>query len=89
MNEPKDYSFESLYRVFVDKEKSGFDQCRNRMIGWLDKRTEDLLADDKRGWLDDWHGGMLQAYTDVLDYLKGVVRSGNAEPEQHDTGATG
>ena len=83
---PEDYSFESLFRFGVDKEKSGFDQCRNRLIGYLDHRIEEL-GDVPRYMEEEL--GKLQAYKDVLAYLKGADRGETAGPEQHDTGATG
>lgn len=70
---PSPYTTESLLRFAVDKEKSGFDQCRNRLIGWLDKMLEDLpepeLSSDY-----DYLAGKEAAFQAVLEYLKGVGR---------------
>lgn len=65
------YATESMFRFMVDKEKSGFDQCRNRLIGWLDQRINDL---GKPPYYMEYESGQEAAYKDVLEYLKGAER---------------
>jgi hypothetical protein len=80
---PSPYTTESLLRFAVDKEKSGFDQCRNRLIGWLDKRLEDLPQTSPPSedyYVMDYLAGKEAAFQDVLEYLKGVGREQHQQP---------
>lgn len=71
------YATESMFRFMVDKEKSGFDQCRNRVMGWLDQRINDL---GKPPYYMEYESGQEAAYKDVLEYLKGAERANESPP---------
>jgi hypothetical protein len=67
-----DYSFEGLYRALVDKEKSGFGQCREKAKEYVKARVAALEAERKGvGWLDTYGRGRMAAYDDMLRFLGG------------------
>lgn len=80
MPDDEPYATESMFRFLVDKEKSGFDQCRNKLMGYIDRRLEELGREYIYGW-DDYAEGKESSYKDILEYLKGTDRDTDAGAE--------
>jgi hypothetical protein len=75
-------SHESLFRMRVEREKAGFDQCRAQVIAYVDRRIKEL-GDEYWTW-KSFDRGLASAYEDVLRYIKGA----NQDAKPANPGAT-
>jgi hypothetical protein len=62
-----EHSFEALYRALVDKERAGFEQCRDKVAEWL--RAQVTAIELTTGHYSQYDCGQLDAYRKLLAFL--------------------
>jgi hypothetical protein len=69
-----DPTYAGVFKIFVEKEKAGFEQCRDEIEKWLIRRINELNEEAEYFQADSYTGGWLAGLREVLEYVTAPER---------------